>query len=157
MGKRFHMTLVNKDKALEKARKYCAYQERCHSETRSKLYEMGLWKKDVEEILSLLITEGYLNEERFARTFAGGKFRIKKWGRRKILSELKRRNISEYCMKQAMNEINEEDYKTTLRKILTTKLSQIKNLKTEIRNYKAVQYAISRGYESELAWRMIKS
>lgn len=77
------------EQALQKARHYCAYQERCHNETLTKLYGFGLHKTEVEQALAQLVEEGYLNEERFATQFAGGKFRLKKWGRKKIEYELK--------------------------------------------------------------------
>src|SRR5687767_2477337 len=87
---------------LAKAQKYCAYQERCQQEVRSKLYGWGLWKEAVEGIIAELINENFINEERFAIAFAGGKFRIKKWGKTKIKLELKKRDISDYCIKQAL-------------------------------------------------------
>src|SRR5688500_741234 len=106
--------ITDQKQALIKARNYCAYQERCQQEVRDKLYEWGLWPEAVENIIVELITDNFLNEERFATTFAGGKFRIKKWGRVKIKLELKKRKISEYCIKQAMKEIDEKDYLKTL-------------------------------------------
>src|SRR5882762_609956 len=99
-------TRLSQEQALQKAKHYCAYQERCHSEVKEKLYSFGLWKQEVETILSQLIEEGYLNEERFAIQFAGGKFRMKQWGRVKIKYELKQRQVSEYCVKKALKEID---------------------------------------------------
>ena len=90
----------SKEEALQKAKQYCAYQERSHSEVKEKLYSFGLYKKDVDELLSELISENYLNEERFAIMFAGGKFRIKQWGRIKIKYALKQKQVSEYCIKK---------------------------------------------------------
>ena len=80
---------LTKEQGLEKIKPYCAYQERCHREVKEKLYSYGLRKAEVEEILSFLIEENYLNEERFAVQFAGGKFRIKQWGKKKIQYEFK--------------------------------------------------------------------
>src|SRR5450432_470130 len=105
---------LTKEQALQKARHFCAYQERCHNEVKEKLYSFGLWKKDVEETISLLIGDDYLNEERFAIQFAGGRFRMKQWGRVKIRYELKQRQLSEYCIKKALAAIDEEDYHKTL-------------------------------------------
>src|ERR1700709_658618 len=90
---------LTREQALQKARHYCGYQERCHSEVKEKLYSLGLHKQQVEECLSQLIEENYLNEERFAQQFAGGKFRMKQWGRVKIKYELKQKQVSEYCIK----------------------------------------------------------
>ena len=89
---------IDKKTALLKAADYCAYQERSQQEVRDKLYGYGLHHDEVEENLSELITQGYLNEERFAKAYAGGKFRIKGWGKRKILQGLKQHRISEYCI-----------------------------------------------------------
>lgn len=80
--------------ALKKIEKYCAYQERCHEEVRSKLYTFGLGADDVEEIITKLIQSNFLNEERFARAYCGGKFRQKKWGRLKIIRELKKKKLA---------------------------------------------------------------
>ena len=92
---------------------YCKYQERCHSEVRNKLYELGFTTPEVEQQLTGLIETGVLNEERFAKAFAGGKFRMKQWGREKIKQQLKLRKISDYCIKKAMTEIPGEDYEIT--------------------------------------------
>ena len=93
---------------MQKLKQYCAYQERSHHEVKSRLYDLGVWKKDHDEIIAALIEENYLNEERFAIAFAGGKFRMKQWGRVKIRYELKQRQVSEYCIKKAMKQIDEE-------------------------------------------------
>ena len=97
--------ILTKEQALQKLRQYCAYQERSHSEVQQKLYELGIRKQDQDEIISTLIEEDYLNEERFAKAFAGGKFRMKDWGRKKIFYALKEKKVSEYSIKQAMKEI----------------------------------------------------
>lgn len=101
---------------------YCKYQERCHSEVRNKLYELGLYKEDVEWHISNLISEGALNEERFAIAFACGKFRMKQWGKEKIRQQLKLRKISEYCIKKALAEIDGYEYEATLKKLVEKKL-----------------------------------
>jgi len=138
-----------------KAEAACAYQERCQQEMRDKLYEWGLHSNDVENIIANLITSNFLNEERFAKAFAGGKFRIKKWGRVKIKLELKARKISEYCIKQALKEINETSYIKTLQEVISKKEKDIKGVKPHIKNYKLAQYAISRGFESDLVWDIL--
>src|ERR1041385_8010377 len=108
--------------ALVKAESWCAYQERCQQEMRDKLYSWGLHEKDVENLIAELISKNFLNEERFAKAFAGGKFRIKKWGRIKIRLELKRRKLSEYCIKKGLAEINEDDYRATMKKLADEKM-----------------------------------
>src|SRR5690606_26754360 len=92
------------EQALQKLKHYCAYQERSHSEVVEKLYSLGVWKREHDAIIASLIEEGYLNEERFAIAFAGGKFRMKKWGRTKIKYELKQRQVSEYSIKKALKQ-----------------------------------------------------
>ena len=93
---------LTKEQALQKIKHYCAYQERCHNEVKEKLYNLGVWKKEHDEIIATLIEENYLNEERFAIAFAGGRFRIKKWGRVKIKYELKQKQVSDYCIKKSI-------------------------------------------------------
>ena len=102
------------DVILNKLRHYCAYQERCHEEVRTKLLSLKVYGDGLEEIINQLISEDFLNEERFAKAYAGGKFRMKKWGRGKIIQGLKARKISDYCIKQGMSEIPEEDYQKFL-------------------------------------------
>src|SRR5690606_33190020 len=94
------------EQALQKIKQYCAYQERCHSEVRDKLYSFGLRQSEVEEMITLLIVENYLNEERFAIHFAGGKFRMKQWGKHKIKQALKLRKVSDYCINKALKDID---------------------------------------------------
>lgn len=142
--------------ATIKAQLSCAYQERCQQEMRDKLYDWGLHSNDVENIIANLISDNYLNEERFAKAYAGGKFRIKKWGRIKIRLELKKRKISDYCIKKAMQEIDDFDYIKTLQAIIAKKLKENPKGKIQVRNYKAAQYAASRGYESDLIWDILK-
>src|SRR3954468_25072028 len=104
---------------LNKIRKYCAYQERSQQEVRDKLYALGLHRREVEQIISQLVTENYLNEERFAIAYAGGKFRMKQWGRNKIKAALQQKKVSDYCIRKALNEINEKDYRKALGKLIS--------------------------------------
>lgn len=139
------------DQALQKARHYCAYQERCHSEVKEKLYGFGLHKADVETLLSQLIEEKYLNEERFAIQFAGGRFRMKQWGRVKIRYELRQRQISEYCIKKGLAAIDEEAYDETLQKLFDEKLRALRSEKNIfIRKKKIQSFLVQKGYETEL-------
>lgn len=142
--------------ALIRAQMACAYQERCQQEMRDKLYEWGLFSDAVENIIAQLITDNFLNEERFAKAFAGGKFRIKKWGRVKIKIGLKKRKISDYCIRKAMEEIPDADYMETLRGLIMKKLKETPKGTQQARNYKAAQYAMSRGFEGDLAWDVLK-
>ncbi|MDG1724189.1 MAG: regulatory protein RecX [Bacteroidia bacterium] len=143
--------------AKVKIAKFCAYQERCHQEVRDKLFLFGLLPNDVEEIIFELIQEDFINEERFTKAFVRGKFNYKKWGRIKITQELKRRKISDYCIKKGLAEISDIKYHSVLEEILTKKIAKQSDIKDYQKSYKAVQFAMSKGFEAELAWTIIKS
>lgn len=142
--------------ALEKIRRYCAYQERCHKEVRDKLYSFGLYSGDVDELISSLIVDGFLNEERFAKAFAGGKFRMKKWGRIKIVNELEKRGITKNCIRVGLTEIEETDYLETLQKILADKSALIEAENIYVQRDKVAQYAVQKGYEPEIVWQLLR-
>jgi len=141
---------LTKEQALQKLKHYCAYQERSHSEVKDKLYTLGVWKKDHDEIMAALIEENYLNEERFAIAFAGGRFRLKQWGRVKIKYELKQKQVSEYCIKKALKQIGEEEYNKTLNKLAKEKHASLKNEQHLIRKKKTMDYLLGKGFEMEL-------
>jgi len=131
---------------------YCKYQERCQQEVRNKLYELGFVNAGyVEEQIAMLIESGALNEERFARAYARGKFRMKQWGREKIKKELKQRKISDFCIKKALSEINEEDYDDTLNKISIKKVNESRSDRSILsRKQKLYRYLLQKGYERDL-------
>jgi len=132
---------------LAKIQNYCAYQERCHQEVKTKLYEWGCSTETVDDVLVKLIETGFLNEERFAKAFAGGKFRTKKWGRLKIIRELKLRKISDYCIKYGLKEIDEDLYLQTLHVLIQKKTSSKLNWQEE---QKLTQWLMGKGFELEL-------
>ena len=137
--------------ALLKIKQYCAYQERCHSEVKDKLYSFGLNKNEVEDLISKLIEDNYLNEERFAIQFAGGKFRVKQWGRIKIKYQLKQKQVSEYCIKKALGAIDPADYANTLNKLAGLKLKTLKGEKNIFFRKKQLQDNLRmKGFESDL-------
>lgn len=140
-----------------KLQRYCAYQERCHQEVRSKLLNMGVYGQDLESVMAELIADNFLNEERFARSFARGKFRMKQWGRQRIVRELKNRSVSEYCIRQALREIPDEDYRVSLEELLQKKLRTIRESDPFKRRGKVAAYAVRRGFEPELVWEMLES
>lgn len=144
-------------KELNLIRKYCAYQERSQQEVRDKLYSLGLHRSEVEQIISMLITENFLNEERFAIAYARGKFRMKQWGRNKIKTSLKQKEISDYCIRKALHEINEKIYLKTLGKLISEKGKSVKEQNPLKKKYKIAQYAIGRGFEAELVWDLLKN
>lgn len=141
---------LTKEQALQKLKHYCAYQERCHSEVKEKLYNLGVWKRDHDEIIATLIEENYLNEERFAIAYAGGKWRIKQWGRVKIKYELKQKQVSDYCIKKALKQIDEEGYVKTLAKLAKEKYATLKDEQYLVRKKKTMDYLIGKGFEGEL-------
>lgn len=147
---------LTKEQALQKLKHYCAYQERCHSEVKDKLYQLGVWKKDHDEIIAVLIEENYLNEERFAVAFAGGKFRIKQWGRVRIKYELKQKQVSEYSIKKAMKQIDEEEYLSLLNKLAKEKYVALKNEQYLIRKKKTMDYLAAKGFEADLVRKALE-
>jgi regulatory protein len=149
MNERFSKSFTPQQ-AFAKAKHYCAYQERSHAEVKEKLYSFKLTKVDVETILSQLIEENYLNEERFARLFAGGRFRLKKWGRIKIAYELKQKRVSSYNIKIALEEIDETQYRETLFKLAIQKWKTLKSDQCIVRQAKTQKYLMQKGFEPNL-------
>ena len=143
---------MTQNEALEKMKKYCAYQERCQSEVRQKLYDFELHNNDIENILCSLIEQNFINEERFAKNFVRGKFRQKKWGKIKIKQHLKQKQISDYCIKTGLEEIGTEDYLTTLDLIISRKEKLISEENNFIKKQKIAKYAINKGFENDLVW-----
>ena len=142
--------------ALPKIKQFCAYQERCHMEVKDKLYGYGLHKNDVEDILVKLIEDNYLNEERFAVSFAGGKFRIKQWGRVKIKYELKQKQVSEYCIKKGLASIDEDAYLKTLEKLFELQMRKLKGEKNHFtRKRKLADHLRMKGYENDLVIQLV--
>ena len=146
---------MNTQIASEKLKKYCAYQERSHQEVVDKLYKLGLYKSQVDEILLELIQDDFLNEERFAEAFVSGKFRIKRWGRVKIKSHLKQKNISDYCIKKGMEVIDEAEYLETLNYWVERKTREIKEADTFKKKGKIASFLIQKGFESFLIWEVL--
>ena len=136
--------------ALSKAQAYCAYQERSHDEVRKKLWEWEIDNEIAENIIVELINDGFINESRFAESYARGKFRIKKWGKQKIKAALRQKKVTEKCISEALSKINMSDYQEVINEIAVKKLSEYKGDKLIIN--KTAAYLIQRGFESELIW-----
>lgn len=143
-------TSLSPDKAFQKIKHYCAYQERNHYEVREKLYGMGLFKKEVETLITRLIEEDYLNETRYAIQFAGGHFRLKKWGKIKIRFELLQKGVSDYNIKAALKEIDQMDYLQTLSKLAREKWAGLNSESPAGRQAKTVAFLLRKGYENNL-------
>jgi len=148
-GQKTEKTLGNltPDMALAKLQKYCAYQDRCHYEVRTKLLQLKIYGDDLEEVIADLIKDNYLNEERYAQSFIRGKYRMKKWGRRKILQELKFRKVSAYCIKKGLKEIDEEEYMNNLRSIIRVRLAKYTLPLDYMSKQKIKAFCYNKGYE----------
>ena len=144
---------------LQKAASYCAYQERTQDEVKQRLRKWNVWGDEADEIIAELISQNYLSEERFAKTFAGGKFRVKNWGRIKIKQELQRRGISKYSLDQGMAEIKDENYVATLKQLLEKKRTLLERTESNplILKQKLARYALAKGYEGDLVWKEIEA
>jgi len=142
--------------ALAKIQRYCAYQERSHKEVKTKLYDYGLYSSQVDEILSQLITDGFLNEERFAKAYAGGKFRMKKWGKLKIKNELEFLGLTKNCIQRGLKEIEPADYSKTLKALIKKKSTEIKDENLFKKRDKVARFVMSKGYEPEMVWEYVR-
>jgi regulatory protein len=146
----FKKTSLSPEQALQKARHYCGYQERCHSEVQEKLYSFGLRKPQVEAALAALIEENYLNEERFAIQYAGGHFRLKHWGKVRIRYQLKQKQVSDYCIRKALATIDDEAYSATLGRLAEKKWEELAaETNLLVRKSKWQEYLLRKGYESD--------
>jgi regulatory protein len=142
---------------LTKAEQYCAYQERAQQEVRNKLYDWGLYPDAVEQIISNLIENNFLNEERFARNYAKGKFSQKSWGRIKIKQGLKFKKIPDKLVQKALTVIDGDDYLKTLSLIIQKKEAVLNEKDAYKKRYKLHQYALGRGFESDLITDVLKA
>jgi regulatory protein len=147
------------EQALQKLRHFCGYQERSHDEVKQKLYSLGLYKDEIESAISVLIEGNYLNEERYAIAFAGGKFRMKQWGKVKIGYELKSKKVSAYNIKLALKSIEEIDYLNTLQALTQKKWESIalEDEKLFVKKSKITTYLLQRGFEKQLVAEAIAS
>ena len=153
MEARKSITISDAKKNIEH---YCAYQERCHKEVINKLKNLGIIQNAIDIIVADLIQNNYLNETRFAQSFARGKFKIKKWGKVKIHRELNKREISEYNIKMGMKEISDSDYEETFNKLLDKKLSELSHLPESDKKRKIFNYLSYRGWEVEKIFEALR-
>ena len=147
---------LSEDEARRRLESWCAYQERSHQQVRRKLQQYGQGEPATERTVTHLITSGFLNEERFARAYAGGKFRMKKWGRSRIEAELKRHGLSRRCITSGLKEIDDDGYRKTLIKLLKARLVKHASETPFVRNNKAARFVIGKGYEAELVWDVLR-
>ena len=142
--------------AKHKIENFCAYQERCHEEVVSKLRSMKMDSEEIDEIMVHLIAENFLNEERFARSFARGKHRIKYWGKVRIINELKFKNISQTLINTALKEITPEEYLETFHALAERHWESIRETNTLKKRKKFCDYLLRRGFESNLVYDKVK-
>ena len=139
-----------------KAARFCAYRERTQQEVRDKLYQYGLHEEQVEELISDLITEGFINEERFAKAYAGGKFRLKKWGKLKIQRGLEQHGLTTYCISKGLESLEHDDYEATLSSLTEQKWQRLQEPDVFVKKHKTATYLIGKGYEPELVWTLLE-
>ena len=144
------------DEATKVLENYCAYQERCHKEVEQKLYDLNMIPEAKERIILHLLQHNFLNEERYAKTFVRGKFSIKKWGKVKIVNQLKFKGISAYNIKSGLTEIDSNEYLKTLQTIAKKKLPLIRESNSYKKSSKLAAFLISKGYESNLVFSIVK-
>jgi regulatory protein len=142
--------------AIERIKNYCALQDRCQWDVIQKLREWGLQQATKDHILEILITNKFIDEERFSTSFCRGKFRIKNWGKRKIVNELRRKQISSICINTGLKEIDEKEYDLVLEKLFYQKERSIKDKNQFIRKTKIANFLIQRGFENNLVWDKIR-
>ncbi len=142
---------------LGKCQKYCSYQERSIFEVKMKLKEWKAQEKVAEKIIIQLIKDDYINEERFAKSFSIGKFRIKKWGKNKIIYELKKKQIPDLMIQIGLNEIDQDEYLQTLIEIISKKTTEIKETDPHKKRFKLAKFAINKGYRPGIVWDVINS
>ncbi|WP_231874580.1 regulatory protein RecX [Polaribacter atrinae] len=143
------------DELKRKLENYCVYQDRCHKEVEQKMHEYNLIPEAREMILLSLMKDNFLNEERFAKSFARGKFRIKSWGKQRIVRELKFRNISAYNIKTALKEIDEKEYLTTIYTITENRNEVISEPDIYKRKQKLIGFLMRKGFENELIFKVV--
>ncbi len=142
--------------AIERLKNYCALQDRCQWDVTQKMKEWGLLEMTQNHILEILIQEKYVDEERFAQSFCRGKFLIKQWGKVKITNELKKKKISNICIKKGLKEIDLTEYDLLLENLLTKKNDTLRDKNHFTRKSKLARFLIQRGFEGNLVWDKIR-
>ena len=147
--------LYNIKETTEKIQSFCAIQDRCQWEVENKMRKWGVEEEIIENIVTDLILEKFINEQRFSESFCRGKFRIKKWGKVKIKNELTLRKISLYCIQKGLEQIEDKEYSSVLRELYEKKKSSLKDQNQFVRKGKIVKYLQQKGFESNLIWELI--
>ncbi|SEO09532.1 regulatory protein [bacterium A37T11] len=153
--KKTRQVTLTPDQAKSKAESYCAYQDRSQQEVRDKLYSWGLHRADVENLISELIVDQFLSEERFAQAYVSGKFRMKQWGKVKIKQGLKTKSVPDKLIAQALASIDPSEYVATLKELLQKKAKTVHEANAYKRKAKLVNFALAKGYESDLIFDLL--
>ena len=148
---------LTKEQVLQKLRFYCRYQQRCQSEVKEKLFELGVNKKDHDELLTELVKENCLNDERFAVAFTSGRFKLKQWGRKKIQKGLREKRVSDEIVQKALEQINAKEYMAILNKLAKERYAALKHEQHLVRKKKTMDYLIQKGYELDLVRKAINN
>jgi len=148
---------LTKEQVLQKLRFYCRYQQRCQSEVKEKLFELGINKKDHDELITELVKENCLNDERFAVAFASGRFKLKQWGRKKIQKGLKEKRVSDEIAQKALEQINKKEYRAILNKLAKERYAALKHEQHVVRKKKTMDYLMQKGYELDLVKEAINN
>ena len=148
---------LTKEQVLQKLRFYCRYQQRCQSEVKEKLFELGVNKRDHDELITELVKENCLNDERFAVAFASGRFKLKQWGRKKIQKGLKEKRVSDEIAQKALEQINKKEYRAILNKLAKERYAALKHEQHLVRKKKTMDYLMQKGYELDLVKEAINN
>ncbi|MGB0879421.1 MAG: regulatory protein RecX [Polaribacter sp.] len=148
-------TVFTVDEIKRKLEQYCVYQDRCHKEVAQKMKEYHLIPEAKDQILLGLLQDNFLNEERFSKSYARGKFRIKNWGKQRIVRELKFREISAYNIKTALQEIDEQEYLKTIYRITEKRNEIISEKNRHKRKKKLIDFLLRKGYETDLIFKTV--
>lgn len=147
---------MSKEVALDRLEALCAVSERCESELRQKLWQWSISSMDVQEIMAHLRKHRFVDDERYARAYVRDKYRIARWGRNKIVAGLMAKKIASEMVRKALEEIDQDEYESNARDVITGKMSGIKDVRSYEGRTKLFRYGVGRGYESELVARIIK-
>lgn len=139
-----------------KAERFCAYQERSRHEVEKKLRELKAKPDEISKIIASLEEDGYINDERYAKLFASGKFRIKKWGKNKIRAELRMKKMPDGFISTALDAIDDEEYLKTIQQLINKKSREVRVQNSKEKTRKILMFLLSRGFESELIWKVLK-
>ena len=148
---------LTKEQALQKLRFYCRYQQRCQSEIKQKLFELGINNKDHDELIAELVKENCLNDERFAVAFVSGRFKLKQWGRKKIQQGLKEKRVGDEIAQKALDQINKKEYRAILNKLAKERYAALKHEQHLVRKKKTMDYLMQKGYELDLVKEAINN